>query len=181
MSLKDIVKYVSRYLGRPVIATSRIDSYDGETVVWHYNKHENDELVTVKQPVLEFLKLVFMHLPEKNFKMIRYGGFYASRCKAKIHAKKFKSHRHTPCLSFSNWRDAILKSFGYDPLICAKCGSTMTFVALYFRYKRIPLEELYRKAIIKLRTKECSLETTKHSLLRKMKPQYRKSLTNGTQ
>lgn len=180
MSCKEIVKYVSRYLGRPVIATSRIDSYDGETVIWHYNKHENNELVTVTQPVLEFLKLVFMHLPEKNFKMIRYGGFYASRCKARVHAQKFKSHHHTPCLSFANWRDAILKSFGYDPLICAKCGSTMTFVALYFRYKRIPLEELYRKAIIKLRTKECSLTMTKNSMHGKTKAQCRKVLTNGT-
>jgi len=25
-----VVKYISRYLGRPVIATSRIDSYDGK-------------------------------------------------------------------------------------------------------------------------------------------------------
>jgi len=169
MSKKELVKYVSRYLGRPVIATSRIDSYDGETVVWHYNKHEDDELVTVKQPVLEFLKLVFMHLPEKNFKMIRYGGFYASKCKARIHAKKFKSKRHLPSISFASWREAILKSFGYDPLVCAKCGSTMSFAALYFRYKKIPLEELYRKAIIKLRSKEDSLATTKSSLLAKMK------------
>lgn len=44
---KSIIKYVSRYLGRPVIALSRIDSYDGENVTFHYNKHERvplDEL-----------------------------------------------------------------------------------------------------------------------------------------
>jgi hypothetical protein len=101
--------------------------------------------------------------------MIRYGGFYASKCKARIHAKKFKSKRHLPSISFASWREAILKSFGYDPLVCTKCGSTMSFAALYFRYKKIPLEELYRKAIIKLRSKEDSLATTKSSLLAKMK------------
>lgn len=170
MSRKDVVKYVSRYLGRPVIATSRIDSYDGQTVVWHYNKHEDETLVTVSQPVLEFLKLVFMHLPEKNFKMIRYGGFYASKCKARIHAKKFKARHGTKSLSFANWRDSILKSFGYDPLICAKCGETMIFAALYFQYKKIPLEEIYREAIIKLHAKEDSLSMTKTSLCRNMKP-----------
>ncbi len=53
--------------------------------------------------------------------------------------------------------------------ICAKCGATMTFAALYFHYKKIPLEKLYRKAIIKLRSKEDSLATTKSSLLVKMK------------
>ncbi|MDD3361763.1 MAG: transposase [Hespellia sp.] len=27
-----VIKYIGRYLGRPVIATSRIDEYDGENV-----------------------------------------------------------------------------------------------------------------------------------------------------
>ena len=40
-----VVKYISRYLGRPVIATSRIDSYDGENIAFHYNKHEDDSYV----------------------------------------------------------------------------------------------------------------------------------------
>lgn len=34
---KTVTKYIERYLGRPVIATSRIDSYDGDTVTFHYN------------------------------------------------------------------------------------------------------------------------------------------------
>ena len=33
---------IGRYLGRPVIATSRIDKYDGEFVTFHYNRHEDD-------------------------------------------------------------------------------------------------------------------------------------------
>ena len=38
-----VAKYIGRYLGRPVIATSRIDSYDGEMVTFHYNRHEDDK------------------------------------------------------------------------------------------------------------------------------------------
>ena len=34
---KTVTKYIERYLGRSVIATSRIDSYDGDTVTFHYN------------------------------------------------------------------------------------------------------------------------------------------------
>ena len=41
-----IIKYIGRYLGRPVIATSRIDSYDGEFVTFHYNRHEDGKLVS---------------------------------------------------------------------------------------------------------------------------------------
>ena len=36
-------KYISRYLGRPVIATSRIDTYDGENVTFHYTRHEDNK------------------------------------------------------------------------------------------------------------------------------------------
>ena len=42
-----VIKYIGRYLGRPVIATSRIDSYDedSETVTFHYNRHEDDKYI----------------------------------------------------------------------------------------------------------------------------------------
>ena len=39
-----VMKYIGRYLGRPVIATSRIDNYDGDMVTFHYNRHEEDDL-----------------------------------------------------------------------------------------------------------------------------------------
>lgn len=47
-----VIKYIGRYLGRPVIATSRIDSYDGEFVAFHYNRHEDEKLVIETIPVL---------------------------------------------------------------------------------------------------------------------------------
>ena len=72
-----VVKYISRYLGRPVIATSRIDSYDGENVTFHYNKHEDNSYVEKTLPVLDFIKLLIQHIPEKHFKMTRYYGLYA--------------------------------------------------------------------------------------------------------
>ena len=43
---QDVLKYIGRYLRRPVIATSRIDNYDGENVTFHYNRHEDNELIT---------------------------------------------------------------------------------------------------------------------------------------
>ncbi len=48
-----VVKYISRYLGRPVIAISRIDSYDGENVTFHYNKHEDNSYVEKTLPVID--------------------------------------------------------------------------------------------------------------------------------
>ena len=49
---KTVVKYIGRYLGRPVIATSRIDRYDGENVTFHYNRHEDTVYVEETIPVI---------------------------------------------------------------------------------------------------------------------------------
>ena len=50
-----VVIYISRYLGRPVIALSRIDSYDGENVTFHYNRHEDNVYVQKTLPVIVFI------------------------------------------------------------------------------------------------------------------------------
>ena len=34
---QNVIKYTGRYLGRSVIATSRIDKYDGELVTFYYS------------------------------------------------------------------------------------------------------------------------------------------------
>ena len=69
-----MVKYVSRYLDRPVIALFRIDSYDGDHVTFHYNKHEDNSFVRRTLPAIDFIKLLIQHIPEKNFKTTRYYG-----------------------------------------------------------------------------------------------------------
>ena len=67
-----VIKYIGRYLGRPAIATSRIDSYDGVSVTFHYNRHEDNKLITETIPALDFISRLTQHIPEKHFKMIRY-------------------------------------------------------------------------------------------------------------
>ncbi|MFR7848194.1 MAG: transposase [Coprococcus phoceensis] len=47
---KTVIKYIGRYLGRPVIATSRIDNYDGDTVTFHYNRHEDNNIYCRNSP-----------------------------------------------------------------------------------------------------------------------------------
>lgn len=55
-----VIKYIGRYLGGPVIATSRIDNYNGESVTFHYNRHEDEKLVTETIPVMDFIEFLFV-------------------------------------------------------------------------------------------------------------------------
>nr|WP_235839327.1 transposase [Clostridium sp. Marseille-P2415] len=107
-----VVKYISRYLGRPVIATSRIDSYDGTNVTFHYNKHEDNSYVVKTIPVLDFMKLLIQHIPEKHFKMTRYYGLYARHREADRRlCKAVPKSKHKILLDFNRWRTLFLLSW----------------------------------------------------------------------
>ncbi|WP_334299255.1 MULTISPECIES: transposase [Clostridia] len=70
------MKYISRYLGRPVIATSRIDAYNGTSVTFHYQRHEDHETVTECIPAIDFIKRLIVHIPDRHFKMVRCYGIW---------------------------------------------------------------------------------------------------------
>ncbi|MDB8773761.1 MAG: transposase [Blautia faecis] len=57
-----VTKHIGHYLGRPVIATSRIDRYDGKYVTFHYNRHEDNKYVEGTIPVIEFIQHLIKHI-----------------------------------------------------------------------------------------------------------------------
>lgn len=109
---KIVSKYIDCYLGRPVIATSRIDAYDGNTVTFHYNRHEDNKFIVEKLPVLDFMERLIQHIPGTQFKMIRYYGIYARhREKDSLLFCAVSKEAHPFLLSFNKWRSSIITSF----------------------------------------------------------------------
>ena len=140
------IKYISRYLGRPVIATSRIDTYNGENVTFHYTRHEDNNTVTETIPALNFIQKLIVHISEKHFKMLRYYGIYAKHHKQEKKLRKCISAEKQRFLrSIQDWRQSILLSFGYDPLCCSECGTSMLVLEVY--HKKTALFEQYRKVM----------------------------------
>lgn len=144
---KTVVKYIGRYLGRPVIATFRIGYYDGDFVTFHYNRHGDNRYVEETIPVMEFIQRLIQHIPEKHCKMIHYGGIYTRHREIdKKPLRIISPEKHRIYRSFNQWRTAILSAFGYDPLKC-ECGARMLFLEPYVNHKRVSLEEMYGKAM----------------------------------
>lgn len=128
------IKYISRYLGRPVIATSRIDKYDGDNVTFHYTRHEDNKTIEECVPALDFIKRLIVHIPEKHFKMLRYYGIYAKHHKQEKKLRKCISPEKQKFLcSIQDWRNSILLTFGYDPLRCSECGTSMSVLEVYYK------------------------------------------------
>ena len=127
-SAKIAAKYVGRYVGRPAIAESRILKYDGKNVTYKYTRHEDNKVIVETVHVYEFIKRIIRHIPEKNFKMIRYFGIYSRRSKCKVNFIKMIDKMVLSIRkSIANWENRILAITGIDPCKCPNCNNKMRF------------------------------------------------------
>lgn len=137
-SLFFTVQYVGRYTKRPVIAETRISSFDSNSVSFWYDDKNLQKKVFVTLPLQEFIKRIIRHIPDKHFKQIRYFGIFSNKlrnnlCNIVMHIfnKKFLSSR--PILS---WRQRMIHQNGSDPLACPVCKTLMHLAYISFPLPR---------------------------------------------
>ena len=126
-----VANYITRYIGRPAMAQSRIINYDGKFITFWYQRHENNVRVEETVSAFDFIKKLIIHIPEKYFNMLRYYGLYAKKHKFKhklitlLSATQIKTRK-----LLSRWAFRIQKSFGFDPTKCS-CGHYMEFLYIH--------------------------------------------------
>lgn len=128
---KLIAKYLGRYVRHPAIANSRLTSFNGTHVGFFYEEHREEEKIRhdVAMHVDDFISALIQHIPEPQFKMIRYYGTYARRTK-----KIFKAYLQSSISQTTLW------IFGFRKEIkCPYCGGDVEFVAYL---KKPPPEEV---------------------------------------
>lgn len=129
--VKNSIEYIVRYTGKPAMAQSRILNYDGNLVTFYYERHEDGQRVTETISAIDFIKRLIIHIPDEQFKMVRYYGLYAKK-----HKHSSKLFLLTPLSkkkfwqAHSDWRIQILLAFGTDPLRCS-CGNIMELVDIF--------------------------------------------------
>lgn len=126
-----VAKYITRYIGRPVMAQSRITDYDGTCVTYWYQRHEDNKIVSKTEHAHDFIKKLIIHIPEKGFHMLRYYGLYAMPDQKTGHlVHLMKRHLRRSVRIMQRWVFRIELSFNHDPLKCP-CGGYMEFKELY--------------------------------------------------
>jgi diadenosine tetraphosphate (Ap4A) HIT family hydrolase len=118
-SEKDRIAYIGRYVRRAAIALRRIKSYDGKVIVIKYfdKKEKKEKLEEIG--VMEFIGRIIRHIPDKNFKTIRYYGIYSRRKKGKVDKiLRVKGNK----VKKQSWKEKITNWLGESPLKCTKCG-----------------------------------------------------------
>lgn len=99
VNVKEQLKYIGRYIRRPAISLGRIEEYDGQFVTFKYidktDVKEKRETISVE----EFIDRLIRHIPDENFKTIRYYGVYSRRTKKK--AKNSYQSFNKQCVEIS--------------------------------------------------------------------------------
>lgn len=133
-NLEKGIEYVLRYAGKPAMAESRITNidYDNDTISYWYEDHTTKKRIDVTEHVYSFISKLIRHIPDENFKMIRYYGIYAAKNHKyqKFYNRMYLNEQIKELKSLNNWRCNSIASFNYDPLLC-KCGHIMKIYAIY--------------------------------------------------
>jgi len=74
---KQIGSYFARYLRHPPVGESRLKKYDGETVTVKYEW--DNKLLEVEVSIECFISALFLNIPPKGFKLVRWWGLYSPR------------------------------------------------------------------------------------------------------
>jgi len=168
--------YIGRYMRRPAIAVSRIVAYDGETVTFRYRDKHDGEEKTETITVEELIGRLIRHIPDENFKTIRYYGVYSRRIKGlckKMVSEWQKAARRwivkvRRLLKRRTWSERIKEQTGKPPC-CPKCES-------YYEYKG---EACLEEGKLKVKYAVCS--TSKACLERMIRDVTGVQETKGSQ
>ena len=109
---------------RSAIALRRIISYDGKLVTFKYFDKKEKKEKTETIDVMEFIARIIRHIPDRNFKTIRYYGLYSRRNKSKVDKiLKVKKNK----ISKRKWKDKVEAGTGVNPLLCPRCEIEMEY------------------------------------------------------
>lgn len=137
---KKAARYMARYVRHPAIADSRIIGYDTKNVTFVYEREGKKHTVVMDK--FEFIHNVIKHIPDKNFKMVRYFGIHARRAKkaAYIAMEKLGLVVNYIIKPFA-WRKNVEEHTGRDPLKCKDCNGEMLLYKVVYRNKKGELRE----------------------------------------
>ena len=129
---QQVINYILRYTGRPVMAQSRIEAYDKNShlIQYWYEPHDRKEIVHVTEHVFVFIGKLIQHILPENFKAIRYAGIYAAiDHKYREKKKRYEQKKHFQEFVHS-FRNTIIHDFNRDPIRCT-CGTIMVFIEVF--------------------------------------------------
>lgn len=138
-NIKNGVEYIMRYSGKPAMAESRIINvdYSNDSITYWYDDHKTNKRITITEHIFDFIKKIIIHIPNKNFKTIRYYGLYSAKNHkySDYFIRLYKLEEIKSLKKKNTWRHNLISHFRFDPIMC-ECGNIMIK-----SYACIPIKE----------------------------------------
>ena len=130
--IRDLAKYLAKYVVSPPISIRRIVSYDGHRVKYWYKDHKSGKRKEEEVDVFTFIGRMVQHILPKGMQRIRYFGLHATAVYQKIR-KKLRSILPTDAAQCSEtftvnrkgYRQRVIETGAKDPFICSRCGGEL--------------------------------------------------------
>ena len=125
------VNYLGRYIKRPPIAQSRLRHYDGNIVIFNYLNHKTKQHKDFTCSANNFIERFIQHIPDKNFRLIRYYGFLANRIRGKLLPVVYQClEQIVDAYHNVSWDKLMKRTLGFNPLQCILCKSRMVLSSI---------------------------------------------------
>jgi len=130
--IKELAKYLAKYVVSPPISVRRIVSYDGQRVNYWYNDHKSGRRKMEQVDVFTFIGRMVQHILPKGMQRIRYYGLHATAVYQKIR-KKLRAIlpadaaqcRETFTIARKDYRQRVIETTAKDPFVCSRCGRAL--------------------------------------------------------
>lgn len=133
-NFKHIVRYLGSYFKRPPIAESKLRHFDGNEVTFKYLNHVTNTYRNFILSAEQFIARFIQHIPDVNFRMLRYYGFLANRVRGKLLPITYKllGQKHNSKISPPSFAELIQQNFKFNPLTCILCGHQLILKAIHY-------------------------------------------------
>ena len=130
--IRQLAKYLAKYVVSPPISVRRIVSYDGQRVKYWYNDHKSGKRKMEDVDVFAFIGRMVQHILPKGMQRIRYYGLHATAVYQKIR-KQLRAIlpadagqcRETFTIARKNYQQRVIETSSKDPFVCSRCGGEL--------------------------------------------------------
>ena len=130
--LRELAKYLAKYVVGPPISIRRIVSYDGRRVRYWYNDHKSGRAKMEEVEVFRFIGRMVQHILPKGMQRIRYYGLHGTAVYQKIREKLMgilpsdaSECRGTFAVGGKGYRERVMETSSKDPFVCSRCGGQL--------------------------------------------------------
>ena len=130
--IRELAKYLAKYVVSPPISIRRIVSYDGQWVRYWYNDHNSGRRKMEEVEVFTFIGRMVQHILPKGMQRIRYYGLHATAVYQKIRRRLMailpsdaSQCWETFTVGRKGYRQRVMETSSKDPFICSRCGGEL--------------------------------------------------------